>query len=166
MTRRSLFLLAAAVATADLLTKLAIVRRFPVGSVQPVLDGWFNVVHFRNPGAVFGLGAELGRAAPWILTGASAMVAAIVFATALRTPLSDRWMHIGLHLMLGGAIGNIVNRLTLGPVVDFLDVYVRTARGEHHWPAFNIADSAIVVGIGTLLLANRGRPSPAREGSA
>lgn len=167
MTHGTLLLFAAAVATADLLTKIAIVRRFPVGSVQPVLDGWFNIVHFRNPGAVFGLGAELGRAVPWILTGASVIIAAVVFATALRTPLADRWTQIGLHLVLGGAIGNIVNRLTLGPVVDFLDVYLRTARGEHHWPAFNIADSAICVGIGVLLLAGfRKPPATTREGLA
>lgn len=166
MKRASLLLFAIGVAVADLLTKLLIVERLPIGSVRPVLDGWFNIVHFRNPGVVFGLGAQLGRALPWILTGASATIAVIVLVTALRTPLSDQWTQIGFHLVLAGAIGNIVNRLTLGPVVDFLDVYVRTASGEHHWPAFNVADSAVCVGIGVLLLASwRGRPA-AREGIA
>ena len=163
MTRVQLLLIAAGVGVADLLTKLLIVERLPIGSVRPVIDGWFSIVHFRNPGAVFGLGAALGHALPWLLTGASAIIAAAVLVSAFRTSLRDRWTQIGLHLVLGGAIGNIVNRLTLGPVVDFLDVYVRTASGEHHWPAFNVADSAICIGIGVLLLASWRQPSAARR---
>lgn len=167
MTRVRLLLFAAGVAVADLLTKLVIVERLPIGSVRPVIDGWFSIVHYRNPGAAFGLGAALGHALPWLLTGASAIIAAVVLVSAFRTSLSDRWTQIGLHLVLGGAIGNIVNRLTFGPVVDFLDVYVRTASGEHHWPAFNVADSAICIGIGVLLLASFRKPSAAtREGLA
>ncbi|HKR64249.1 MAG TPA: signal peptidase II [Thermoanaerobaculia bacterium] len=155
MTRLTLLLIALGVAAAGLATKAVIREWLPVGSVRTVVDGWFNLVHVRNPGAVFGLGADLGRALPWLLTGASAIIAAVVFLTALRTPLTDRWMQVGLHLVLGGALGNIVNRVTLGPVVDFLDFYVRTANGAHHWPAFNLADVAICIGIGTLLLASR-----------
>lgn len=163
---RALLLLTTGVAVTDLVTKLLIVERVPIGSVRPVIDGWFNIVHVRNPGAVFGLGAALGRALPWLLTGASAIIAVVVLISALRTPLSDRWTQIGFHLVLGGAIGNIVNRLTLGPVVDFLDLYVRTGNGEHHWPAFNVADSAICIGIGALLLASWRRPSAIQEGVA
>lgn len=155
MTRLMLFLIAGGIAAADLATKKVIRERLSIGSVRVVVDGWFDIVHVRNPGAVFGLGADLGRVLPWLLTGASAMIAAVVFTTALRTPLTDRWMQLGLHLVLGGALGNIVNRVTLGPVVDFLDFYVRTPNGEHHWPAFNLADIAICIGIGTLLLASR-----------
>lgn len=162
MTRVRLLLFAAGVGVADLLTKLLIVERLPIGSVRPVIDGSFSIVHFRNPGAAFGLGAALGHALPWLLTGASAIIAAAVLVSAFRISLSDR-LQIGLHLVLGGAFGNIVNRLTLGPVVDFLDVYVRTASGEHHWPAFNVADSAICIGIGVLLLASGRQPSAARR---
>lgn len=163
MTRVQLLLFAVGLGVGDLVTKLLIVERFPIGTIRPVIDGWFNIVHFRNPGAVFGLGAALGRALPWLLTGAAAIVAVIVLVSALRTPLSDRRTQIGLHLVLGGALGNIVNRLTLGPVVDFLDFYVRTGSGEHHWPAFNVADSAICIGIGVLLLASWRQPSAARR---
>lgn len=166
MTRAALLLLTTGVAGADLGSKLLIVERLPIGSVRPVIDGWFNIVHLRNPGAAFGLGAALGRALPWLLTGASAIIAVIVLVSAFRTPLSDRWTQIGFHLVLGGAIGNIVNRLTLGPVVDFLDVYVRTWNGEHHWPAFNIADSAICIGIVALLLASWRRSPALHEGVA
>lgn len=166
MMRAALLLSTMGVAGADLISKVLIVERLPIGSVRPVIDGWFNIVHLRNPGAVFGLGAALGRALPWLLTGASAIIAVIVLVSALRTPLSDRWTQIGFHLVLGGAIGNIVNRLTLGPVVDFLDLYVRTGNGEHHWPAFNVADSAICIGIGVLLLASWRRPSAIHEGVA
>lgn len=106
MTRVRLLLLAVGVAVADLLTKLLIIERLPIGSVRPVVDGWFNIVHFRNPGAAFGLGATLGRALPWLLTGASAIIAGVVLVSAFRTSLSDRWTQIGLHLVLGGAIGS------------------------------------------------------------
>ena len=156
MTRLTLLLIAGGIAAADLATKAVILERLSVGSFRTVVDGWFNIAHVRNPGAVFGLGADLGGALPWLLTSASAIIATVVFLTALRTPLADRWMQFGLHLVLGGALGNIVNRMALGPVVDFLDFYVRTANGEHHWPAFNLADIAICIGIGTLLLASRG----------
>lgn len=162
MSRVSLLLVAAGVAGADLVTKLLIVDRLPVGNVRSVIDGWFSIVHVRNPGAAFGLGAGLGRALPWLLTTASAIIAAIVIVSALRTPVSDRSTQIGLHLVLGGAIGNIVNRLMLGPVVDFLDFYVRTGSGEHHWPAFNVADSAICIGIAVLLLGGWRRPVATR----
>lgn len=64
MTRVRLLLFAAGVAVADLLTKLVIVERLPIGSVRSVIDGWFSIVHFRNPGAAFGLGAALGHALP------------------------------------------------------------------------------------------------------
>lgn len=165
MTRIWLFLVAAGVAMADLLTKLLIVERLPIGSVRPVIDGWFSIVHIRTPGAAFGLGAALGRALPWPLIGTTATIAAIVMVSALRTPVSDRWTQIGFHLVLGGAIGNIVNRLMLGPVVDFLDFYVLAGSGEHHWPAFNVADGGICAGIGVLPLAGW-RGTAAHEGVA
>lgn len=155
MTRLKLLFIALGVAAADLATKAVIRDRMPVGSGRTVIDGWFNIVHVRNPGAVFGLGAELGRVLPWLLTSASAIIAVVVLVIALRTPLTDRRTQIGLHLVLGGALGNIINRLTVGPVVDFLDFYVRTDTGEHHWPAFNLADIAICVGIGTLVLLSK-----------
>ena len=76
------------------------------------------------------------------------VILCVVVVYALRSAVTDRLLQVGLHLILGGAIGNLVDRFRFGYVVDFLDFYVR----DHHWPAFNIADSAIVVGVGLMLL--------------
>jgi signal peptidase II len=74
---------------------------------------------------------------------------AMVFSIWLyRTPKKDRWTRLGLSLIIGGAIGNLIDRLQYGYVIDFLDLYV----GTHHWPAFNVADSAICIGTGLLLI--------------
>jgi signal peptidase II len=144
--------LASTIAASDLATKLLVRARMPIGSVHPVADGWFNIVHFENPGVVFGLGRQLGAALPWRLICATTVVAAIIAVMTLRTPLHDQWQQLAMHLILGGAIGNIANRILLGPVVDFLDFYVRTGASEHHWPAFNLADAAISTGAVMLVL--------------
>ncbi len=78
----------------------------------------------------------------------------VVVVYAIRTAVTDRVLQVGLHLILGGAIGNLLDRFRLGYVVDFLDVYIR----DHHWPAFNVADSAICIGIALLFLDMRRRP--------
>jgi signal peptidase II len=72
--------------------------------------------------------------------------------------VTDRVLQIGLHLILGGAIGNLIDRFRLGYVVDFLDVYLKWGGQAHHWPAFNVADSAICIGIGLLFLDMRKKP--------
>ena len=78
----------------------------------------------------------------------------MVVVYAFRTAVTDRMLQVGLHLILGGAIGNLVDRFRFGYVVDFLDFYVR----DHHWPAFNVADSAICIGIALLFLDMKKQP--------
>lgn len=120
----------------------------------PVIDGFFDLVLVMNRGVSFGM---LGGAPGWVT------VALIVFAILLSVVLCI-WMWradavllaTGLGLVIGGAVGNVVDRFRFGAVVDFLDFYI----SDHHWPAFNIADSAITVGVALLILDSlKSRPS-------
>lgn len=111
---------------------------------QPILPGFFNLVHVQNTGIAFGLfpaGRELGGTILLTALGFAALtVVALYFrSTSEREPL----LLLSLALVLGGAAGNLVDRILLRAVTDFLDVYV----GTHHWPAFNVADSGVTVGI-------------------
>lgn len=162
MRRWHLFLITLTVVSSDLITKLVIRERLAIGDVQLVLDGWFNIVHVRNPGVVFGIGTSFGAYASWVVVLVTSLIASAVLVMALRTPMHDRATLVGLHLVLGGALGNILNRLALGAVVDFLDVYVRTVHTEYHWPAFNVADIAVCAGIAVLLWTSL-RPHHLRE---
>ncbi|HEY0788542.1 MAG TPA: signal peptidase II, partial [Thermoanaerobaculia bacterium] len=87
----------------------------------------------------------------------------IVVVYSFRTALSDRLLQTGLHLILGGAVGNLIDRFRFGWVVDFLDVYATFGGREHHWPAFNVADSAISIGIALLFLDMLRKPAKRAE---
>jgi signal peptidase II len=116
-------------------------------------------VHVRNTGAAFGIGANAeSRIVPILLNTGAIAVFFVVVAYALRTAVTDRLLQTALHLILGGAIGNLIDRFRLGYVVDFLDLYVNVGGQPHHWPAFNIADSAICIGIALLFLDMRKKP--------
>ena len=110
---------------------------------------FFNLIHTENAGAVFGLFSDWP--APWrtaLLIVVSSVLLAMVIAVMWRSQQLRWGMGVGLALILGGALSNLFDRIRFGRVVDFLDVYYRS----YHWPAFNLADSAIVVGAGFLVL--------------
>ena len=133
----------------DTITKFFVSANISLHDAITVIPNLFSIVHVRNTGAAFGIGANAeSQVVPLLLNSGAILVFLIVVAYALRTPLTDRTLQIGLHLILGGAIGNLVDRFRFGYVVDFLDFYVR----DHHWPAFNVADSAICIGIALLFL--------------
>jgi signal peptidase II len=139
----SLFVLAL-----DQWTKWLVEIHLPVHASQPVVPGFFNLTHVRNTGVAFGLFAASGQAAATlILVGLGLSALVVVGFYFWRTPASQRLLLGALALVLGGAVGNLLDRCLAGAVTDFLDVYWR----GHHWPAFNVADSAISVGL--LLLA-------------
>jgi signal peptidase II len=149
--------LTALVVLFDALTKWLIAARVELHESISVIPNLFAIVHVRNSGAAFGIGANAqSHVVPFLLNGGAIAVFCIVVIYALRTPLDERVLQTGLHLILGGAIGNLVDRFRFGYVVDFLDFYVR----DHHWPAFNIADSAICIGIGLLFLDMKKKPQP------
>jgi len=152
------FALAAAIIVADQIVKWAVLHSFAPGE-QRVVTGFFNLVLVFNKGAAFSLFAEApGWQAP-ILTGFALVASVVVGWFIVRSP-DKTLFSLGLALILGGALGNLVDRLRFGQVVDFLDFH---AFGWH-WPAFNVADSAICVGAAILILegfiGREKRPSP------
>jgi signal peptidase II len=145
---RLLILAASVIALLDQATKAWIEKTMLLHQSIPVIPNLFNLTYIRNPGAAFGLLSRGGgslRTAFFIAVSLIALVVlSVLYTKAPREAWSLRW---GLSLVTGGAIGNLIDRIRLGEVVDFLDFYL----GSYHWPAFNAADSCITVGIGLLL---------------
>ncbi len=158
MKRLHYIFISAVIIVLDAVTKWLVSANITLHDAITVVPNLFSIVHVRNTGAAFGIGANAeSQVVPLLLNSGAILVFLIVVAYALRTPITDRTLQTGLHLILGGAIGNLVDRFRFGYVVDFLDVYVR----DHHWPAFNVADSAICIGIALLFLDMRRKPVPA-----
>ena len=132
----------------DQLTKLWIVESIPNGGsvyVWPVL----NIIHTYNPGAAWSMFANAGGAQRWIFSALAIGVSAVLFYWLRRLSLAAQpLLSAGLTLILGGAIGNVIDRLRLGHVVDFVQVHW----GSSYFPAFNVADSAISVGAAFVIL--------------
>jgi len=114
-----------------------------------VIPGFFDIIHSQNRGVAFGIFND--STSEWRTTALIVLsIAAVIFVSILlwRPEKLDRWSFWGLSLVLGGAAGNLFDRVLWGRVTDFLEVYI----GEHHWPTFNVADSAIVIGSALLIL--------------
>ncbi len=141
--RKYFFLIAALVVLLDRISKWAVAASLPLHDSLAIIPGFFHITHVENAGAAFGLFAE--STVHW--KGAAlvtfSLVALVIVAILLwKNSHSVSTMTIGLSLILGGAFGNLWDRVVAGHVVDFLDFHV----GHYYWPAFNVADSAIVVG--------------------
>jgi signal peptidase II len=126
----------------DQLTKYLVVQQFRLHESVQVIPGFFNLTYVRNPGAAFGILA--GASGAWrtaffltVSVAALAVIVILVRTAHARLPL------VAFSLIGGGAVGNLIDRARFGEVVDFIDWYFRS----HHWPTFNIADSAITVGV-------------------
>lgn len=139
--------LAAVVFILDQFTKNLILHNFQLGDQLPVVP-FFNLVLAHNYGAAFSFLAQEGGWQRWFFTAIAVAASVMILIWLYRLPRSDKWMAIALTLILGGALGNLFDRVTLGYVVDFLDFYY----GNYHYPAFNVADSAITVGAGMVIL--------------
>jgi signal peptidase II len=145
----SFYLIALGVIILDRVTKLAIVEALRLGQGIPVVPGFFDIVFILNPGAAFGFLATLSdqvRNPLFILISVLAVILIVFYHT--RYLRSRHLVSVALGLVLGGALGNLIDRVHYGMVVDFLDVHV----GPYHWPAFNVADSAISIGVGLMIL--------------
>lgn len=128
----------------DQWTKWLVEANLPQHTLQPVIPGFFNLTHVRNTGVAFGLFASQGMSGgSWLLTLLGLVALTAVGVYFWFAPARDRLLLLSLSLVVGGAIGNLIDRMSSGAVTDFLDVYV----GTYHWPSFNVADSAISVGI-------------------
>lgn len=147
--RRLYAALAAAVVVLDQITKAIVDRTMALYESRPVIDGLLRLTHVRNRGAAFGVlsDADLPYQSVLLsLISVGALAAIAVYAW--RLPVKSRLPQTALALIMGGAVGNLLDRARLGYVIDYVDVYW----GRHHWPAFNVADSAISIGVALLVL--------------
>jgi len=138
----------------DQISKIYVSSVMSLHASHPVIDGFFNITYVRNPGAAFGF---LANAAPMfrslflIVVSAAAIVMILWFLA--KNKSAGMFLTFALSLILGGAVGNLLDRIRFGSVVDFLDFYI----ASWHWPAFNVADSAISVGAVLLIVEMFGR---------
>jgi signal peptidase II len=143
------FLLVVVTLALDRWTKAWILNRFDLNESVPVIDGLFNITYVRNTGVAFGILSSISSPVKsGLLSLFTAFAAIVVIVYSLRSPAHNRLLQTALALILGGAIGNLSDRLAYGYVVDFLEFYFRA----YHWPSFNIADSAITIGVALLAL--------------
>jgi signal peptidase II len=158
--RRLYLLIAGIVFFLDRWSKRLIAQRVSLYTHIQVIPGFFRITHTENTGAAFSMFAD--STAPWkigLLVGFSVLALLVVSALLWKNHPSHLVTGIGLSLIMGGALGNLWDRLARGRVIDFLLVYVK----QYQWPVFNLADSAIVVGAGLLIvemLFGRSQSSP------
>jgi len=134
---------AAAVIALDQITKSAVTSHFALYDVRPGIPGFFNLVYVMNPGAAFGFLADASATFRYVFfTGVTVLAAVLIVYYLVKSNARNLMLAVSLTLIFSGAVGNLIDRLRFGAVVDFLDVYVGTA----HWPAFKVADSAITIG--------------------
>jgi signal peptidase II len=141
--------IAGAIITSDQAVKIYVHTHFILHESLSVIPGYFNLTYVRNPGAAFGF---LADSHPWfreLFFLSMPPIALLIILGIMRSVQeSDRWTIVSLSLVFGGAIGNYIDRLRFRFVIDFLDVHLQE---KYHWPSFNIADMAIVCGVGILL---------------
>lgn len=135
---------AGVIVVTDQITKLVIFNKLPLYRSFDVIPGFFSLTHIHNPGGAFGfLAGQSSSVRNLIFVLISSLAVCLIFYFYKQTPKTHPLLATGFSMIFGGAIGNLIDRLRFGKVVDFLDVYV----GSYHWPAFNVADSAITVGV-------------------
>jgi signal peptidase II len=133
----------------DQITKTLVDRTMALYESRSIVDGLLKLTYVQNRGAAFGIlsDADLPNQ-HWMLAVVSLLALGAIAFYAWKLPANARMPRLALALIMGGAVGNLLDRLRLGYVVDFVDVFW----GPHHWPAFNVADSAISIGVALLLL--------------
>lgn len=147
--RRVELILLASVVILDQIAKAIVRDALPLHGSVAVIPGVLNLTHVRNTGAAFGVLNDMDFPyKPWVIAAVALAALVGIAFYAGQLPVGDRIARIGLALILGGAIGNLIDRATFGYVLDFVDAYWNT----YHFWAFNVADSAITIGAGLLLL--------------
>lgn len=147
----------------DQVSKIAVdssMRLYESITIMP----FFNLTYVRNTGAAFSFLAHAGGWQRWLFAGLALVICVVIGIWMSRLKKQEVLLAVALSLVLGGAVGNLIDRVLYGYVIDFLDVYYQ----NWHWPAFNIADSAICVGVFLMLLESFGigRPPEEKEASA
>jgi len=145
----AVFALAGAVVALDQVTKALVLDRLPLGVPMTVVDNLVALTLVMNPGLAFGLLGSIPRGWRWVVAALSLVALAVLARVALRVLPAGGWVgRVAIGLIFGGAVGNLIDRARFGAVVDFVDVHWR----GWHWPAFNVADSAITIGVALLAL--------------
>lgn len=152
--------LAALVILLDQLSKLAVLQWLPFGYPGQSLMPYINLVHVYNKGAAFSFLADQPGWQRWFFTLFALGVSAVLLVWLRKLPAAARWSPVAYSLIIGGALGNLIDRLAYGHVVDFIDFHV----GQWHYPAFNLADSAICVGAVMIVLEGLLFRRPQRAG--
>jgi signal peptidase II len=134
----------ALVAVLDQFSKTVVLKYIPLYKTIPVIPGFFNLTHVHNPGGAFSFMAQNDSPLRhWLFLGAAILALCLILYFYHQTPKTHPFLGAALAMIFGGAVGNLIDRMRFGEVVDFLDVYVVTL----HWPTFNVADSAVTVGV-------------------
>ena len=138
----------AAIVVVDQVTKAVVDRTMPLHHSIPIIDGFFNLTYIRNTGAAFGIfsGSHEVFRLPFLI-GVSILAIGFILMMLKRLRDGETGLTLALAFILGGAAGNLIDRILYGEVIDFLDVYW----SHYHWPAFNVADSCITIGVGITL---------------
>ncbi|HYA13518.1 MAG TPA: signal peptidase II [Syntrophales bacterium] len=144
-----LFMTVAAVVLLDFITKAYISSSMSLHESFDVINGFLNITYVRNPGAAFSFLADapaIFRSIFFISVTVTAIILVLYYIA--KSKIEEPFMIFSLSLILSGAVGNLIDRIRFGEVVDFIDVYI----SSYHWPAFNVADSAITVGAVIMVL--------------
>ena len=147
----------------DQFSKWWVMTTFSLFELRPVVDGFFNLVFVTNSGAAFGLLA--GPQVWWrqlFFVSVAVLALGVLIGAYRHYRLQGVVWVVAIGLVAGGAVGNLIDRLRFGAVIDFLDFYIKT----YHWPAFNVADSAITVGVGLFMLASFRAESQNNDGGS
>lgn len=144
-----LFVTVAVMTLLDFITKAYISSTMFLHESFVVIGGFLNITYVRNPGAAFSFLADAPPVFRFVFfVTVTALAIILVLTYIARSKIEEPFMTFALSLILSGAVGNLIDRVRFGEVIDFIDVYI----GSHHWPAFNVADSTISVGAVILLL--------------
>ncbi|MDD6318501.1 MAG: signal peptidase II [Succinatimonas hippei] len=135
----------------DQYTKHLVMEHIPQDTAGINVLPFFNLVYVRNEGAAFSFLAGMGGWQRWMFAAIAVVIAIALMALLFRTPLKRRWTCMGLALVIGGAIGNLIDRLVFGSVVDFLCFYISTDSFFWAYPSFNVADIAVCCGAALLI---------------
>lgn len=156
--------IAGAIVTIDQATKMYVHTHFQLHESVEVIGGFFNLTYVRNYGAAFGFLADSHPSFREIFFLSMPPIALLIILAIFRSVAeSDRWSIVSLSMVFGGAVGNYIDRIRFRYVIDFFDFHIQKS---YTWPAFNIADSAIVVGVAVLLYLELMRPKRAPEPGA
>jgi signal peptidase II len=150
----------AAIVALDQAAKLLVDRLMDLHESHQVIDGFLRLTYVRNRGAAFGILSDADlpfQAGVFSVLSLAALLAIAVYAW--RLPADSRLPKSALALIMGGAVGNLIDRMRLGYVIDFVDAHL----GAYHWPAFNVADSAITIGVALLVLDMLWHPQPSPD---